>query len=232
MGEDKVTRRMGDVGLRSASALPATDLLGLEKAKGRAAPVTPDEAHLIDRSIAGEDWAFNELVSRYQDMVYNLALRLLGNSDEALDLSQDVFFQVYRKLGSFRRDAALRTWIYRIVINRAKNRRRWWNRRREELTAVPIEGDGAAWRLSAAVSSGGDGSRPDALLERKELGAVLHRAMDALPIDQRSVLVLKEIEGMTYEEIAGALQVAVGTVKSRLARARLALRQELRHSRF
>ena len=132
------------------SALPVEELLGAERA---AAPegfrLSLDESTLIDRAVAGDDTAFDQIVLRYQDMVFSLATRLLGSYDEAVDLSQEVFLQVYRKLSSFRRDASLRTWIYRIVINRAKNRRRWWKRRITEMTALPI-GKGELRRESTA----------------------------------------------------------------------------------
>jgi RNA polymerase sigma-70 factor (ECF subfamily) len=176
----------------------------------------------------GDDTAFDLIVSRYQDMVFNLALRLLGGREEALDLSQEVFFQVYRKLGSFRQDASLRTWVYRIVINRAKNRQRWWRRREQEMTALAVEDAEREnpWVLSAALKTDQSDS-PDEALQRKEVGEILHEAIADLPFDQRIILLLKEIDGLSYDEIARTLNLALGTVKSRLARARRALRDRL-----
>jgi RNA polymerase sigma factor (sigma-70 family) len=209
------------------SALPVEELLGAEPATPEAFRLSLDESALIDRCLAGDDTAFDQLVLRYQDMVFSLSSRLLGSYDEAVDLSQDVFLQIYRKLSSFRRDASLRTWIYRIVINRAKNRQRWWKRRINEMTALPIEeaetktrsGDGACLTSTEIA--------PDEALVRKEQGEILHRAIEKLPFDQRTILLLKEIEGLSYEEISTTLDLPLGTVKSRLARSRQSLREGL-----
>lgn len=212
-----------------ASALRVEELLGAVAGERETAGLSVDEAALIDRCLSGDDTAFDVLVDRYQDMVYNLALRLLGKPDEALDLSQEVFFQIYRKLATFRRDASLRTWVYRIVINLGKNRQRWWRRREREMTAVRVEEaeqDAGLWEMSSALKEKGPSSPHDEL-HRKELGDILHRAIADLPFDQRTILLLKEIEGLSYEEIARTLGLALGTVKSRLARARKALRERL-----
>ncbi len=210
------------------AAIGVEDLLGLEVAEKEALGITLDETAIIERCVNGDDTAFDLIVSRYQDMVYNLALRLLGSREEALDLSQEVFFQIYRKLSSFRQDASLRTWIYRIAINRAKNRQRWWRRRELEMTAVAVEEveRDSSWVLSAAIKTH-DQEAPDEALQRKELGDILHEAIAELPFDQRTILLLKEIDGLSYEDIAGTLNLALGTVKSRLARARRALRDKL-----
>lgn len=210
------------------AAIGVEDLLGLETAAKEASGTTLDESAIIQRCVDGDDTAFDLIVSRYQDMVYNLALRLLGSREEALDLSQEVFFQIYRKLSSFRQDSSLRTWIYRIAINRAKNRQRWWRRRELEMTAVAVEevDRDNSWVLSAAIKTN-DREAPDEALQRKELGDILHEAIAALPFDQRTILLLKEIDGLSYEDIAGTLNLALGTVKSRLARARRALRDKL-----
>lgn len=210
------------------ATLRLEELLGLDRVHEKEHELTLDEAALIRRCVNGDDTAFDQIVGRYQDMVYNLALRLLGKRDEALDLSQEVFFQIYRKLGSFRQDSSLRTWVYRIVINRAKNRKRWWRRREAEMTAVAVEHAERdhPWVLSAALRTD-DAASPDEALQRKELGEILRRAIAGLPFDQRTILLLKEIDGLSYEEVARTLNLALGTVKSRLARARKALRDLL-----
>jgi RNA polymerase sigma-70 factor (ECF subfamily) len=213
-----------------ASALPVSDLIGVERRSPESARLSLDEASLIDRCLSGDDSAFDELVLRYQDMVFNLAYRLLGGHDEAVDLSQEVFLQVYRKLASFRRDSALRTWIYRIVFTRAKNRQRWWKRRIGEMTAMPLEQAEADHRRNGnrfLASRSADRVQPDEALERKERSEILRRAIERLPFDQRTILLLKEIEGLSYEEIATTLDLPLGTVKSRLARARKSLREML-----
>jgi RNA polymerase sigma-70 factor (ECF subfamily) len=185
------------------------------------------EAALIQRCSAGEESACAELVANHERMVFQLALHLLGDRDEALDLSQEVFLRVFRTLKAFRGHAALRTWIYRIVINQARNRQRWWRRRRRgdqvQLEQHVLEhGD---------LRQPGDGDSPDRALARKELAARLWRALNELPFDQRTVIVLREIDGLSYEEIAESLEVAIGTVKSRLTRARQTLRRQLQEVR-
>ncbi len=157
-------------------------------------------------------------------MVYHLALQLLNNHEDALDLSQDAFLTVFRSIHRFRGDSALQTWIYRIVINHARNRQRWWRRRRraDEVS------------LDAVIAERGElpaparGASPEAALDQKQLSGRLWRALNRLPFDQRSALVLRELHGMRYVEIAFSLGVSNAAVKSRLARARQTLRSELR----
>lgn len=184
--------------------------------------VESGEAALIARCTAGDESACAELVAAHQRMVYGLALNLLGDRDEALDLSQEVFLRVFRTLSGFRGRSALRTWIYRIVVNQARNRQRWW-RRRGRNDQVSLED---YLRTSGDMESQHE-LLPDRLLASKETAARIRRALDRLPFDQRTALVLREVDGLRYEEIAYSLDVAVGTVKSRLTRARQALRAEL-----
>ena len=160
--------------------------------------------------------------SIHQRMVYSLALHLLGDRDEALDLSQEVFLRVFRTLSSFRGQSALRTWIYRIVINQARNRQRWW-RRRHRSSQVSLD---EHLQQFGDVESKTE-VLPDRQLASKETAARIWQALDRLPFDQRTALILREIDGLRYDEIAFSLGVAVGTVKSRLTRARQALRAEL-----
>jgi RNA polymerase sigma-70 factor (ECF subfamily) len=184
--------------------------------------VDSGEAALVARCTAGDESACAELVSTHQRMVYALALNLLGDRDEALDLSQEVFLRVFRTLSGFRGQSALRTWIYRIAVNQAKNRIRWWSRRHR--------GDQVS--LDDHLLNYGDLESkqdilPDRLLASKETAAKIWQALAHLPFDQRTALILREVDGLRYEEIAFTLDVAVGTVKSRLTRARQALRAEL-----
>jgi RNA polymerase sigma-70 factor (ECF subfamily) len=180
------------------------------------------EAALIERCAAGDETACAELVAAHQRMVYTLALHLLGDRDEALDLSQEVFLRVFRTIGSFRAQSALRTWIYRIVVNQARNRQRWWRRRRR---GEQVSLDEHLQHCGELESK--DEVLPDRLLASKETAARIWEALDRLPFDQRTALILREVDGLRYEEIAFSLNVAVGTVKSRLTRARQALRAEL-----
>jgi RNA polymerase sigma-70 factor (ECF subfamily) len=184
------------------------------------------EAALVQRCAAGDDAAFAELVAEHQRMVVQLAINLLGDRDEALDLSQDVFIRVFRTIGQFRGQSALRTWIYRIAINQARNRHRFWRRRRraDQVSLDVHVAEHGDFRCGAELG-------PDRILAQKELAARLREALDGLPFDQRTVIVLREVDGLSYEEIAFSLGVAVGTVKSRLTRARQTLRAGLREAR-
>ena len=153
-----------------------------------------------------------------------VALHLLADHNEALDLSQEVFLQVFRTLPRFRAQSSLRTWIYRIVVNQAKNRQRWW-RRRHRAAQVSLDEHVLA---HGELPANGNGISPDRVFGQRELAARLKDALLGLPFDQRTAIVLREIDGLSYEEIAFSQGVAVGTVKSRLARAREILRAELR----
>src|SRR5262249_3136972 len=160
-------------------------------------------------------------------MVLQLAMNLLGDREEALDLSQEVFLRVFRTIHQFRGQSTLRTWIYRIAVNQARNRHRFWRRRHR---ADQVSLDAHVADHGEFLSSGE--LPPDRLPAQKELADRLRRALDGLPFDQRTAIVLREIDGLSYEEIAYSLGVAVGTVKSRLTRARQALREELREARI
>jgi RNA polymerase sigma-70 factor (ECF subfamily) len=160
-------------------------------------------------------------------MVVQLAMNLLSDRDEALDLSQEVFLRVFRTIHRFRGQSSLRTWIYRIAVNQARNRHRFW-RRRHRADQVSLDQHIAAY--GDDFRSGRE-TTPDRMLAQKELAEQLQQALDHLPFDQRTAIVLREIDGLSYEEIAFSLGVAVGTVKSRLTRARQALRLELREAR-
>jgi RNA polymerase sigma-70 factor (ECF subfamily) len=182
------------------------------------------EAALIAQCVAGDEAACTALVAEHQRMVYQLAFHLLQDHNEALDLSQDVFLQVFRTLPRFRGQSTLKTWIYRIVVNQARNRQRWWRRRHRAAQVSLDDHVEAHGELPARTN----GSAPDEVVGRKELAARLKLALLGLPFDQRSALVLRELDGLSYEEIAFSQGVAVGTVKSRLARARELVRAGLR----
>src|SRR5204863_846535 len=184
------------------------------------------EATLVQRCAEGEEAACGELVADHQRMVIQMAINLLGDRDEALDLSQEVFLRVVRTIHRFRGQSTLRTWIYRIAINQARNRHRFW-RRRHRNDQISLDAHIAAHGEFPSTL----GLRPDRVFEQKELGERLQCALDRLPFDQRTAIVLREIDGLSYDEIAFSLGVAIGTVKSRLTRARQALRDDLRTER-
>jgi len=185
------------------------------------------EAALIQRCAVGDEAAFAELVADNQRMVVRLACNLLGSRDEALDLSQEIFLRVFRTIGRFRGQSSLRTWIYRIAVNQARNRHRFW-RRRHRADQVSLDAHVAAHGEFVSTSDTG----PERAFAQKELAARLKSALERLPFDQRTAIVLREIDGLSYEEIAYSLGVAIGTVKSRLTRARQTLRTELKEARI
>jgi RNA polymerase sigma-70 factor (ECF subfamily) len=190
---------------------------------GEAVPAPVAERGLVEECRRGDPNAFSRLVGIHEGLVYNLAARLLGDPEEAKDVSQDVFLQVYRMLHRFEGRSSLKTWIYRIVVNQCRNRQRWWKRRRRDK-ALPIED------MTAADSAKLCADRPDGpeeALTRREQGQRVQRALLRLSLDHRAVLLLREVEELSGAEIAQALGVAEGTVKSRLARAREALREAL-----
>ena len=203
--------------------------LSVKQAPALSWPAVADhEADLIRRCVAGNEDACAELVADHQRMVFQLALNLLGDMEEARDLSQDVFLLVFRTIDRFRGHSALRTWIYRIVVNQARNRQRWWRRRRKS-EQVSLE-EHLEKRGDEAMSD--VSSVPDRELSRKETATQVWQALEELPFEQRTAIVLREIDGLSYEEIAFSLGIAIGTVKSRLTRAREALRVRLRETRF
>jgi len=174
-----------------------------------------DAPLFLDRLRAGEAAAFEELVTTYQHRVFGVALRMLGSSAEAQDVAQEAFLRAYRGLGEFRGDAKISTWLYaitsRLCFNRLASAERRLVRPDEE----------ALLRLSDP------GRRPDAALERSELEAALARAIAELPEERRIVVVLRDVEGLAYEEIAQVLELELGTVRSRLHRARAELKEKL-----
>jgi len=189
-------------------------------------PVTrAAEKLLVEECRRGDPQAFARLVALHEGMVFNLAARLLGDTEEARDVAQNVFIQVYRRLGQFEGRASLRTWIYRVTVNQAHNRRRWWQRRgrgREESIDALVEGGGSA-RLADPRSF----ASPYEEARRRERARRVQEALLGVSFDHRTVVVLREVEGLSCDEIAEVLGVAAGTVKSRLARAREALRGRL-----
>ena len=195
--------------------------LTLRSAESFAATVA-GERGLVELCRRGDAEAFARLVSLHESMVVNLGARLLGDAEEAKDLAQDVFLQVYRTLGRFEGRSSLKTWIYRIVVNQARNRQRWWRRRRRERSC-PIEDMTMADHARAAAARP-DADAPFERVARAESARRLQAALLALSFDHRAILLLREVEGLGGEEIAAALKVPQGTVKSRLARARESLR--------
>lgn len=173
------------------------------------------DLELILRAKAGDHAAYAGLVGRYQEKVHRFLWRMVGSRDEALDLTQDTFIKAWQALPQWQPQAAFRTWLYRIASNAAMDALR--RRRMVEFTAFD---DG--------IDMADPGAGPEATLHSKQRLQALDAALMRLPGDQRAVVLLREVESLGYEEIAATLEVNVGTVKSRLARARAALAAQLR----
>ena len=208
----------------SAGAVMTTEPLSLPASDATYAAVA-GEGSLVESCRRGDPEAFARLVSLHEGMVFNLAARLVGDSEEARDVAQEVFLQVYRTLPRFEGRSSLKTWIYRIVVNHCHNRQRWWRRRRREASRPLDDLTPADEARVSASASGRPG--PHELAEQRERAKKVQEALRKLSFDHRVVLVLKEIEGLSVEAVAASLGVAEGTVKSRLARAREALRERL-----
>jgi RNA polymerase sigma-70 factor, ECF subfamily len=207
--------------LETRSGPMASREAALERAQAVSGEAT-GERRLVELCRVGDPHAFGRLVALHEAMVFNLASRLLGDREEARDLAQDVFLQVYRMLGRFEGRSSLRTWIYRITVNLCRNRQRSW-RRRHRGRSCRIE------ELTPAEEARIGTNRPEAetpfdLVRRRERARAVQEALLGLSFDHRAILMLREIEGLSCEEIASTLGLPEGTVKSRLARARERLR--------
>lgn len=193
--------------------------------------VASAETQFIERLKAGEAAAFSRLVEERSGDIYALLYRLTEDAEEARDLTQETFLQAFRKIEGFRGEADLKTWLYRIAVNQARNRWRWWKRRRRDRTCsldAPV-GDADGPSFASTVPSV-DGADPESVALARERERVLLMAVRSLGRSFREVVVLRDIEGLSYEEVALALEINVGTVKSRLSRGRAELRRKLEGS--
>jgi len=186
----------------------------------------PSDTELVRRFKDGDRDAYSEIVRRYQDRVFTLCMRWLHDRQVAEEVAQDVFLALYRSLERFRGDAQLSTWIYRVVINHCKNRRLYRQRRKIDRHE-PLEGtrddDGPKRQIAA------DQPGTDASIHRSDAERLIHEALERLDDEQRRIIVLRDIEDLSYEEISEILDLPRGTVKSRLHRARGQLATMLSH---
>jgi RNA polymerase sigma-70 factor (ECF subfamily) len=190
----------------------------------RVFPWGQDECGFVAELQAGSESAFDCLVTHYHALVYNVLFGMLGNPADAADATQEVFLKGFRGIRSFRRGSSLKTWLYRIAIREALNHRRWWwrHQRRE----VPIDGDESKDQPALDLPDPRDS--PFDRTATRELQAVVHRALATVPEVFRSAVILRDLEGLSYEEVAEVLDVSVGTVKSRILRGRRALAEALK----
>ena len=177
-----------------------------------------DDQLLVERVQRGYKRAFDLLVLKYQHKIVKLVMRYVRNPTDALDVSQEAFIKAYRALPNFRGDSAFYTWLYRIAINTAKNHLVVMKRRPVDVD-IDLQ-DPQAYELNARMQ---DSDTPDAIAQREELRETVEDAIDSLPEELRVAIVLREIDGLSYEEIARSMECPVGTVRSRIFRAREAI---------
>ena len=195
-------------------------------------PVQGDEAKLITRSQSGDVDAFNQLVLNYQQTTYNIVFRMLGDRDTAADVTQDAFIAAFRNIQSFRGGSSFRAWLLRIASNLACDH--WRRMQRHPMDSLEVLTDEDEPYSGSALSSlvaTGEEVNPEAHLLSQELQEFIQLGLQQLPLDQRVAVVLCDIEGLSYEEIAATTQTTLGTVRSRIARGRTRLRSYLNQHR-
>ncbi len=176
--------------------------------------VFSDDIDLIRRFKGGDRPAFEDLLRKYQDRIYNLCRYMLQDAEEAQDAAQDAFLKAYAALKNFKPDAAFYTWLYRIAVNTCLDYKR-------KFRPEPFKDQSLAEDLPSAEPS------PERRYQSKEIGQAIQSALEQLSKNSRAVIVLKEVEGLSYEEIAEVLKTSIGTIKSRISRAREELRRLL-----
>ncbi len=195
-------------------------------AAGSGVAFSSAESEFIEKLKAGDANAFDTLANRYAGDIYGLLYRLTQDAEEASDLVQETFLSALKAIKKFRGEADLKTWLFRIAINESRNRFRWWKRRRRDQTiSLDVTIGTSDTPLSETFSSSGLNPEENAL--RGERGKILREALNELTDIFREAVVLCDIEGLSYEEIAQTLEVNIGTVKSRIARGRDELRRKL-----
>ena len=184
---------------------------------------------LVDRFKQGDQAAFEEVVTRYWDRIYSMVNQLLRNTQDAEEVTQDTFIRAHRGLGGFRGDSAFSTWLYQIATNLARNRYwYWWRRRRDQTVSFdqPI-GNGGEGETTLSDVYPAELETPEDATVTREFVNRINECMGKLNSKHREILILRNVKNLSYEEIAGILGVSVGTVKSRIARARESLRAKM-----
>jgi RNA polymerase sigma-70 factor, ECF subfamily len=188
------------------------------------------EDEFLEKLRCGDAAAFEHLVGEQSGDVYALLYRLTADPEEARDLTQETFLRAFQSISHFRGDANLKTWVYRIAINQARNRWRWWRRRKRDVT-VSLDGTDETHEQPLAVTLRNDDAiNPEQETLAREREDQLREALSGLRRSYREAVVLRDVEGFSYEEIAETLQISIGTVKSRISRGRLELRRKLEGS--
>jgi RNA polymerase sigma-70 factor, ECF subfamily len=220
----KVVQAANHLSLRYAEMAGVTTLSEIASAMG----VRTEEAAIIAELKAGSEDAFYWLIAHYNQPVYSLVYRLLNDPSDAADTTQEVFIKVFRGIRKFNADSSLKTWIYRIAMHEAANHRRWWSRHKVQERSIEPAVDGEPERVSGIKDTLMDeGKSPLQCVYDEELRARVEHELKELPEPYRSTVILRDLEELSYEEIAEVTETSLGTVKSRLVRGREALRKRL-----
>ena len=189
--------------------------------------VRAEEASIIAELKSGSEEAYSWLISHYHQPVYSLVYRILGDQADAADTTQEVFLKVFRGMKRFNGESSLKTWLYRIAVHEASNQRRWWFRHKSRETSMEAQpdADGNSFGLCDILVD--QGESPLDACAHEEIRARVEQELKQVPEPYRTTVVLRDIEGLSYEEVAEVLQISLGTVKSRLIRGREALRKRL-----
>jgi RNA polymerase sigma-70 factor, ECF subfamily len=189
--------------------------------------VRAEEAYIVEELKAGSEEAYNWLITHYHQPIYSLVYRILTDPADAADTTQEVFLKVFRGIKRFNGECSLKTWLYRIAIHEASNQRRWWFRHKSKETSMEAQRDwdGNSFGLSDTLIDRGES--PLEIFAHEEIRARVENELKQVPEPYRTTVVLRDVEGLSYEEIADVLQISLGTVKSRLIRGRDALKKRL-----
>ncbi|HVO98151.1 MAG TPA: sigma-70 family RNA polymerase sigma factor [Bryobacteraceae bacterium] len=186
-----------------------------------------EDSALLDGLRCGLEDAYEALIQRFEQPIFNVVSRLLDDPSEAADVVQEVFLKVFRNVSSFRGESSMKTWIYRIAVNEARNQRRWFSRHRRQEVNLDPEDAGDGFNRSYRNWLPDPGRSPYEVTLDHETQSLIEGALSEVNPKFRAALVLREIEGMSYEEIAEILEISLGTVKSRILRGREALKKNL-----
>ena len=207
-------------------------LIKAERQKGQIAMSTKAQEVALDKVLVarfkkGDEAAFEEMVSRYWDRIYAMVMQLLRNSQDAEEVTQDAFIRAHRGLENFRGDSSFSTWLYQIATNLARNRYWYWFRRKRDKSVSFDQTVGGDSDMTLAEIFQADIETPQDIAVTNEFQERVAAAMELLNVKHREVLVLRNVKSLSYEEIANHLEISIGTVKSRIARARESLRDRL-----
>src|SRR5260370_39689128 len=189
--------------------------------------VRAEEASVIEELKAGSEEAYSWLIAHYHQPVYSLVYRILGDPADAADTTQEVFLKVFRGMKRFNGESSLKTWLFRIAVHEASNQRRWWFRHKSKETSMEVREDAEGGCFGLCDTLVDQGESPLELLAHEEVRSRVEQELRQIAEPFRTVVLLRDIEGLSYEEIAEVLQISLGTVKSRLIRGRDALKKRL-----